>query len=234
VVVKGPSLLSRVFGTTQRLAADILQIALLLYFLLAAGDLFLQKLVKVLPNVEDKQAAVVVARKIESSISTYLLTAAAINIAEGILVGIMLWLLGMPNPMLWAVLVTAMEFIPYIGAVITTGVLTLAALTVFDGVGQALLVPGVYVLTNILQGNVIAPLLFGQRLTLNPVAIFVGFAFWWYVWGVPGAFISVPLLAAFKILCDHVGALASVGEFLGQRDVHERRATIRDGETATV
>jgi predicted PurR-regulated permease PerM len=233
VVVKGPSLIARVFGTTQRLAAGVLQVVLLLYFLLAGGDLFLQKLIKVLPNVEDKQAAVIVARKAESSISTFLLTATAMNMAEGIVVGVALWLLGMPNAVLWAVMVTALEFIPYIGAVISTGVLTLAALTVFESVGHALLIPGVYVVTNIVQGNVIAPLLHGQRLTLNPVAIFVGFAFWWFIWGVPGAFISVPLLAAFKILCDHVAPLASVGEFLGQRDARERRATVRDADADT-
>jgi predicted PurR-regulated permease PerM len=59
------------------------------------------------------------------------------------------------------------------------------------------------------------------------VAVFVGLTFWWFLWGVPGAFIAVPLLAAFKTVCDHVPALAPVGEFLGQRDAGERRHAVR-------
>lgn len=230
VVVKGPSLFSRLFGTTQRLVTDLLQMLVLMYFLLAAGDLFLQKLVKVLPRVRDKQAAVQVARKVEASISTYLLTAMAINLGEAAVVTGAMYLLGMPNPLLWGALVVVLEFIPYIGAAMMAIVLTLAALTTFDTVGQALIVPAVFIAINIIQGNVVSPLLHADRLTLNPVAVFVGLSFWWWIWGIPGAFIAVPLLATLKIVCDHVPSLASVGEFLGQRDVRERRAIIRERE----
>lgn len=227
VVVQGPSLVSRIFGTTQRLVAGILQVLVLLYFLLAAGDLFLQKLVKVLPRVRDKQAAVLAARKTESSISTYLLTATAINFGEAVVVTAAMYFLGMPNPLLWGALVMTLEFIPYIGAAIITVVLAVAALVTFDTVSQALLVPIVFIAINLIQGNFVSPLLLADRLTLNPVAVFVGLTFWWSVWGIPGAFIAVPMLAAFKIVCDHIPPLAAVGEFLGQRDVRERRAIIR-------
>jgi predicted PurR-regulated permease PerM len=228
VVVKGPGLVARVFGTTQRLVAGAAQVLVLLFFLLAGGDLFLQKLIKVLPHVEDKQRAYQGARQIEASVSTYLLTATAVNVGEGIVVTIAMWLLGMPNPALWGALVVVLEFIPYIGAAMITIVLTLAALTTFDGVGRALLVPGTFLLINLVQGNFVSPMLLGSRLTLNPVAIFVGLAFWWWIWGIPGAFIAVPMLATFKIVCDHVDALAPLAEFLGQRDERERRATVRE------
>ncbi|MEP6508107.1 MAG: AI-2E family transporter, partial [Gemmatimonadales bacterium] len=98
VIVQGPSLAARVFGTTQRSIASILEVLILLYFLLAAGDLFLQKLIKVLPNLGDKRKAVQIAREIERSISTYLLTAASVNVAEGAIVAGVMWLWGMPNP----------------------------------------------------------------------------------------------------------------------------------------
>jgi predicted PurR-regulated permease PerM len=70
-------------------------------------------------------------------------------------------------------------------------------------------------------------MLLGHRLTLNPVAIFIGLAFFFWIWGVPGAFLAVPLLATFKIFCDHITAFAAIGEFLGQRDENERRVTAR-------
>ena len=86
----------------------------------------------------------------------------------------------------------------------------------FDHVGHALLVPASYLAVNTLQSQFISPLVLGRRLTLNPVAIFVSLVFWWWIWGVPGAFIAVPLIATFKIFCDHIEVLAPIGEFLGR------------------
>lgn len=228
VVQQGPSLASRAFGTTQRFLTALLEIIVLLYFLLASGDLFLQKLIKVLPNLREKRAAVVIAREIESAISTYLLAAAIINVVEGAVVAGALYLVGMPNPALWGALVALFEFVPYIGAAAMVVILGIAGLTAFDNVGHALLAPAVYLGINLIQGNVVTPLFQGERLALNPVAIFVGLAFWFYVWGVTGAFLAVPLLAAFKIFCDHIESLASVGEFLSRRDESERRVLVRE------
>ncbi|HET7564366.1 MAG TPA: AI-2E family transporter [Gemmatimonadaceae bacterium] len=227
VVVKGPSLLSRIFGTTERLLAGALEVIILLYFLLAGGDLFLQKLVKVLPQFGDKKKAVEIARETETAVSTYLVTVAAVNIGEGAVVAGVMALLGLPNPVLWGVLAALLEFIPYVGATVMIGILTLAGLTTFPSVAHALLAPASYLAINVLQANLVSPLLLGRRLTLNPVAIFVGLAFWWWVWGVVGAFIAVPLLATFKIFCDHIETLAPIGEFLGKRDEAERRVMVR-------
>jgi predicted PurR-regulated permease PerM len=229
VVVRGPGLLARVFGTTQRFVAGSLEVIVLLYFLLAAGDLFLQKLVKVLPQLGDKRTAVQIARKAESSISTYLITALAVNVGEGVVVAIVLYLLRMPNPALWGAVVALLEFVPYLGAVTIILVLSIAALTTFDSVAHALLIPAAFLAINLLQANLVGPLLYSRRLTLNPVALFVGLAFWWWIWGIPGAFVAVPLMATFKIFCDHIDSLAPIGEFLGQRDEKERRETVRVG-----
>jgi predicted PurR-regulated permease PerM len=228
VIVQGPSLASRVFGTTQRSVASVLEVLILLYFLLGAGDLFLQKLIKVLPNLGDKRKAVQIARETESSISTYLLTAASVNVAEGLVVAGVMYLWGMPSPALWGALVAVLEFIPYLGALAMVVILGLAALTNFDSVGHALLVPASFLLINVIQSNLVSPVLLGHRLALNPVALFIGLAFWFWIWGISGAFIAVPLLATFKIFCDHIESLASVGEFLGQRDEGERRVTVRN------
>ena len=227
VVQTGPSVSSRLFGTTQRIAAGLLEVFILLYFLLAGGDLFLQKLIKVLPHFGDKVKAVEIARATEAAVSAYLSTALVINIVEGAVVAGVLWLLGMPNVLLWGALVVLFEFVPYLGALAATIVLTVAGLTTFDELPRALLIPGSFLAINLLQANVVTPMLLGHRLTLNPVAIFVGLAFFFWIWGVPGAFLAVPLLASFKIFCDHIESLAAIGEFLGQRDEEERRATAR-------
>ena len=227
IVTSGPSVSSRIFGTTEKLIAAILEIVILLYFLLAGGDLFLQKLIKVLPNLGDKKKAVDIARATEAAVSAFLTTALMVNVAEGALVALALWGIGLPNAPLWGVVVALCEFIPYLGALAVVVILALAGLTTFDSVGRALLAPGSFLVINLIQANVISPLLLGHRLTLNPVAIFVGLAFFFWIWGVPGAFLAVPLLATFKIFCDHIVSLAAVGEFLGQRDDNERRNVVR-------
>jgi predicted PurR-regulated permease PerM len=216
VVVKGPSLSDRLFGTTQTILVTALEVIILLYFLLASGDLFLQKLIKVLPQLQDKKKAVAIARETEASISTYLVTVTLVNLGLGLAVAAVMYLLQMPNPILWGALAAFAEFVPYLGASAMLALLSLAAVVTFDQVGHALLVPVGYLAANLLQSQLIAPLILGRRLTLNPVAIFISLVFWWWIWGVPGAFIAVPLIATFKIFCDHIEALAPIGEFLGR------------------
>jgi predicted PurR-regulated permease PerM len=215
VVVKGPSLSERLFGTTQSIITVMVEVAILLYFLLAAGDLFLQKLIKVLPQLKDKKRAVTIARETEASISAYLFSMTLLNIGQGAVVAAAMALIGVPNPVLWGVLATVLEYIPYVGAFVLAGILTVVGLATFDTLWQALAVPGVYIAINFIQGNFLTPIVLGRRLTLNPVAIFVGLVFFWWIWGVAGAFLAVPILATFKIFCDHIETLQPIGEFLG-------------------
>jgi len=216
VVLKGPSFTSVIFGTTQSLLAGGLEVIILLYFLLAAGDLFLDKLVKGLPQLRDKRKAVAIARQAEAAISRYFFTAALVNLGVGLAVAAAMGLLGMPNALLWGGLAAVAEFVPYLGALGMVITLSLAALVTFDHLGQALLVPAAYLAINVLQANVVSPKTFGHRLALNPVAVLVGLAFWWWIWGVPGALVAVPVMATLKICSDHIERLRPVGAFLAR------------------
>lgn len=231
VIVAGPSMGSRFFGTTQSIVGSLLEVLVLAFFLLAAGDLFLQKTIKVSSRRSSQRKAVEIAREIEASISRYLVTSAFLNIVEGAVFTGLMFMLGMPNPFLWGALVAALEFIPYVGALTLIAILTIASLTVFPTVGHALLIPGAFVALNLVQGNLIGPMVMGHRLSLNPVAIFIGVAFWWEIWGIAGAFLAVPMLASLKIVCDHIELLNPIGEFLGQRDEDERRLAVRQPAT---
>ena len=214
--VRSPAWITHaLFGGTTAFVSEAVVVIVLLYFLLASGDLFLRKLIKVLPTFKDKKRAVEIAREVEDNISTYLFTVTLINIGVGVAVGVGVWLLKMPNPVLWGVLAGVLTYVPYLGAVAGIGTLGLAALLVFDDLGHALAVPGVYIVVSFVEGNFITPLVLGRRLTLNPVVIFVGLLFWFFLWGIPGALLAVPTLAVFKIVCDHVDTLTSIGEFFG-------------------
>jgi predicted PurR-regulated permease PerM len=217
VEIKGPSLVSQLFGGTTAFLNGAMVVVFLTYFLLAAGDLFLQKLVTVLPQFQDKKKAVQIARETEAQISVYLFTTVLINAGVGIVTGLVLYLLGMPNPVLWGVVAGVLNFVPYIGALVNTVVLALAALLTFDTVGRALLIPAAFLALNLIESNLVTPMILGRRMRLNTVAVFVGLIFWWYLWGIVGAIIAVPVMAALKIVCDHVESLAPFGEFLGEK-----------------
>jgi predicted PurR-regulated permease PerM len=216
VEIKGPSLTQQVFGGTTAMLSAAIVVVFLTYFLLASGQLFLQKLVAVLPQLKDKKTAVRIVRETEAQVSTYLVVTTVINTGVGVVTGVALWLLDMPNPLLWGVIAGVLNFVPYIGGLINTVILTLAAFLTFEDVGRALLIPIVFTLINLLEGNLITPWIVGRRMRLNTVAVFTGLVFWWYVWGVPGAILAVPIMATIKITCDHIESLRPIGEFLAE------------------
>jgi predicted PurR-regulated permease PerM len=216
VEIKGPSITQQFFGGTTALLSAAMVVIFLTYFLLAAGDLFLQKLVAVLPQLKDKKTAVSIVRETEVQVSRYLVVTTVINIGVGVATGIALALVGMPSPVLWGVIAGVLNFVPYIGGLVNTVILALAAFLAFEELGRALLPPIVFTVINILEGNLITPWILGRRMRLNTVAVFIGLVFWWYVWGIPGAILAVPIMASIKIACDHIESLRPVGEFLAE------------------
>ena len=215
VVMKESPLLTTVLSGTQKFLASFVLVVVLVYFLLASGDMFLRKLVKVLPQLSDKKRAVEIAHRVESDISHYLFTVALINAGLGTATAVALYLLGIPNVLLWGVMVALLNFVPYLGAGVNLVVLTMVAILTFDDLGHALLVPAIFLTLTTLEGQFITPYILGRRLTLNPVVIFIGLILWYWIWGIPGAVLAVPILAVMKILCDSFETLAPVGEFLG-------------------
>jgi predicted PurR-regulated permease PerM len=127
-----------------------------------------------------------------------------------------MWWIGMPSPLLWALFTFLAEFVPYLGAALVIALLSITALATFDSIGHVLLVPASYLIVSTLQNNLVSPIAYGNRLRLNPVAVLIGVIFWWFIWGILGAFLAVPILAMIKVFCDHQPNLKSIGEFLGE------------------
>ena len=216
IEVKQHTLTDTLFNQTGEFVVGTITTMMLLFFLLASGDLFLQKLVKILPRFHDKKRAVEIVREMEHQISTYLFTVTLINIGVGAAVGAAMYALDMPNPMLWGVMACLLTYVPYLGPAI--GVITVAvvAILTFDSLGWALLIAGTYWGITIIEGTFVTPQILGHRLTLNPFVILAGLIFWGWLWGIPGTFLAVPLIASVKIFSDHIESLSPLGEFLGR------------------
>ena len=199
---------------TGALLVGIGETLVLVYLLLASGDLFLQKLVRVMPTLSDKKRAVEISHEIQQNISRYLFSVSLINAGLGALVCGGLYFIGVPNAAMWGLLVAVLNFVPYFGPVCGVILLAIVGLLTFDTVWQGLLPAGWYLLLHLLEANLITPVLLGRRFALNPVVIFVSLIFWTWLWGVPGALLSVPFLVSIKVVCDRFPTLSSVSELL--------------------
>ncbi|MEO8199331.1 MAG: AI-2E family transporter [Gemmatimonadota bacterium] len=215
VAIKEPGLKEAIFGNTQSVLVGATLVFTLLFFLLADGDVFTAKLIKALPRLKDKKLALSIALETEKSISTYLGATTAINVALGVLTGFTVHLIGLPNPVLWGIVGGLLNFIPYVGGLFAVVILGLAGMATFESTTRALL-PAIsyFVLTNV--ESFVTPYILGNRLALNPVVVFIGVLFWGWLWGIPGALLAVPIMATFKIVCDHIASMATIGEFLGK------------------
>jgi predicted PurR-regulated permease PerM len=222
VVVKEPGLLSQVARSAPNLLGSISLTLVLLMFLLASGDLYYVKLVRVLPTLTDKKRGLRIAREIEREVSRYLLTISAINIGLGVVIAILFYWIGMPNPALWGVAAAALNFIPYIGALIGVAMVAAVSILSFPNAGEGLVAPALYLACTALEGQFITPALVGRRMQINAVAVLLAVAFWGWMWGIFGIFIAVPVLIVIKIFAGHVDGLGGLYEFLGPRDLEQQ------------
>jgi len=213
VAVQGSRLSDKVFIGTQAVATGLFTTMLVLFFLLAASDTFLRKLVEILPRFKDKRQAVDISQQIEYDISVYLLTITTMNVLVGIATGIMMWACGVGDPMLWGTMAFLLNYVPIIGPVVGSVMFLFVGL-VADIDGLALFPALIYFLIHFVESSLITPLLLAKRFTLNPVLIILSLVFWYWMWGILGAILSVPMLAITKIICDRINKLNAFGHFL--------------------
>jgi predicted PurR-regulated permease PerM len=210
----GSNLLGSVFAGTRDFAGELFQTVLVLFFLLIAGDTFLRRLVEVLPRFGDKRQAIEISQQIEEDISAYLITISVMNAAVGLATGLVMWLCGLGDPVLWGAVAFMLNYIPILGPMAGIVTFTLVGLLTADSLWRALLPAGLYLAIHIVEGETITPMLLARRFTLNPVLVVIAIIFWHWMWGVPGAILAVPMLAISKIICDRISTLAALGHVL--------------------
>lgn len=143
-------------------------------------------------------------RAVVEATSAYMVTIVFINIALGLAVALLLWMLGMPSPLMWGGIVTLCNFVPYVGPIIAALLLGMGGLMTFDSIALALAPAMIQAGLHTVEANVVTPLVLGRRLTINPLLILVSLSFWGWVWGAPGAFLAVPLLIILQTIFQSV------------------------------
>ena len=214
VAVQGSGLSDRLLSGTRTLAGGFLQTVLVLFFLLVSGDTFLRRLVEILPRFKEKRQAVDISQQIESDVSAYLFTITIMNLAVGAVTAVATALCGLGDPLLWGTLAFLLNYIPILGPMIGVVVFLLAGLLSIDSLWVAFLPAGLYLLIHLVEGETVTPMLLARRFTINPVLVVLGLVFWYWMWGVPGAILSTPMLAITKIICDRIRPLMAFGHFM--------------------
>ncbi|TIP02738.1 MAG: AI-2E family transporter [Mesorhizobium sp.] len=227
VAVAPSGILSTAASNILEAGTAITIVFVLSLFLLASGTLFYEKIVQSFASMTQKKRALRIVYDVESEISHYLLTVSIINVSLGTVIGLGLWGLGMPNPLVWGAMAALLNFLPYVGALMTVLIVAVIALISFDTIAYALLAPAFVVLCDIIEGQFVTPMVVGRRLEINAVAIFIAIAFWSWLWGFVGALMAVPLLVVIKVFCDHFESLSPFGNFLAAQ-----QATVVDDEPA--
>lgn len=205
-----------------RRAGEFLMQAILLmfliYFLLASGELFKAKLVKLSGDrLSQRRVTVQMIDEITAQIGRYLFYL----LWSGVLVGVVTWLtflaMGMRYAGLWGVAAGVLNCIPYFGPTVIMGTSAIAAILQFKSIVMAASVAAASVAITSLEGFLLTPIFLGQAARVNSVAVFVSVMFWGWMWGTPGMLLAVPILMMVKTVADHVESLAAVSELLGER-----------------
>lgn len=214
VEVKQHPITETLFLRTPEFVMSTVVLIIMLYFLLAYDGVFLNKIIKLTPRLADKKRSVSIANDIASHVSRYLLTQTLINVCLGAVVGTIVGALGLRNPIMWGAMVAVFNFVPYLGALSGIVLMTLGAVLSYNSLGYAMVFPAVYLAAATIEGNFITPMVMGRSLTLNPVLILISLTFWGWMWGIAGVILAVPILAAFKIFCEHIEPMEPIAEFL--------------------
>ena len=202
------------FETAQVVAASAVSCVILLYLLLASGDLFLRKLIRVLPGLRDRIVAVEITRSVQGEIGRYFASTTLINVGLGVCTALAMMGLGMPSPALIGTVAAVLNFVPYIGSLVTlAGILVTAAVT-FDTAWQIALPPLAFLALSAIEGQIVQPLVLGRSLALNPVVLFVWMMLWGWLWGIAGFLVAVPMLVALRICADRFNSLALLSELI--------------------
>ncbi|HPH13242.1 MAG TPA: AI-2E family transporter, partial [Burkholderiaceae bacterium] len=205
-------------GTMGLLAmlGQIGMVALITFFLMASGDTFRRKLVKLAgPTLSRKKITLQALNEINDQIQRYMV----VQLFTSGVVGVATWLcflvIGLENAAVWGIAAGVLNLVPYIGNVVITGGSAMVGFLQFGTLDMALLVAGISLVINSLEGFLLTPWLTSRASKMNPVAIFVGVLAWGWLWGAWGLLLGIPILMVIKAICDRVDDLKAVGEFLG-------------------
>jgi predicted PurR-regulated permease PerM len=198
---EGMALTRVVLGKVFAFSLSATATVILLYFLLASEHWVVTRSVEAIPRRRSRALLLAGLRCAQREIGTFVSSLALINVGVTIATYAAMWWLGLPNPLLWGVVAGVLNFIPYIGPILTVALLSLAGMLTFDSAGAMLAPAAMFMLIHAIESNIVSPWFVGKRLSISPVAVFLSVMFWGWAWGIAGAMMAVPALVGLRSVC---------------------------------
>lgn len=194
-----------------------IMVIFLAFFLLAGGDTFRRKLVRLTgPSLSKRKITVTILNDINDSIQKYMFMLLTTNMLLGLITWITFNWIGLENAGAWAVAAGLLHVIPYVGPLVTAGATAMAAYMQFESFSMAILVLGASLTIATLVGTFVATWMTGRIAKMNAAAVFVSLLFWAWLWGVWGMLLGIPIIVIVKVVSQHVEQLRAVAELLGE------------------
>jgi predicted PurR-regulated permease PerM len=196
--------LVRALGYIANWAWQFVLILFIILFLLLEGRMLTRRVTEVFgPSSEVRSKVVETLTEMTTAVRTYLIWRTVINIALAIVVGLVYHAMGLHQAWTWAMLVAILNYIPYLGPIIA-GIPPILDAFVHVGPWTAVGVVLFFTAVVTVEGYLIVPVVMGRNMDLNATTVMLACLFWDLVWGTPGLFLAMPLMAAIKAICDHV------------------------------
>ena len=214
LAIEGWTFTRLAIGETISFALSASATVILLYFLLASERWLVARTVAAVESARTRALILAGVRQAQRDIGLFISTMSLDNLALGVATGLALWLIGLPNPVLWGTTTAVLAFIPYLGPLLITLLLLLAGSVTFGTGWEMLAPPAAFLVLHGIEANFLSPMIMGHRLRLRPVFVFLAVMVWGWLWGIAGAFLAVPLLLALRAVCKRRRALRLVCVYL--------------------
>jgi len=207
-----------VLTRAPRAAGGVLAVVLLTFFFMVFGEDLQRRAIALLPTRQRQRVTVEIMQSIERDVSRYVLTITLINAGLGMLLAAVLhWGLGidLPEALLWGTIATLLNYAPYVGPAIGVVAMLLMGFVTWDEVGPSLLPAAIYLGLHTLEGQLVTPLVLGQRMQLSPLVLILALLVFGWLWGIIGLLLAVPLLVCVKRVLARIDGLEGWARLLG-------------------
>ena len=216
VVLATPSMVERVALATPMLVLETLLTFLMAFFMIEARVRLRRRLLLERAEFTSSLRAARAIRDVQDRVASYILTVGLINAGVGVVAALGAWALGLDAPVMWGGLAALLNFLPYVGPLIMTGILLLVGMGTAETLFLGLVPAGAYLALHAVEANVVTPAILGKRFTVNPVLILIAISYFTWIWGVLGALLSVPILITLIAIFQHLGHPNIIGFLFGE------------------
>jgi len=216
VVLAGPSVIEQLAFATPALVLEVLLTLLMSFFMIESRIRMRTRLLNDRSSSASGLKAARLIREVQDLVASYMLTVGSINLGIGLIVGCAAWALGLEAPVMWGGLAALLNFLPYLGPLAMIALLALFGVGTAPSMIEGLLPATLYLGLHAVEANIITPTVLGRRFTLNPVMILMGISYFYWIWGVLGALLAMPILLILTAIFHHVGRPNLIGFMFGE------------------